>query len=260
MTANSGSFLPAELERYARHISLREIGGSGQRKLKEASALVIGAGGLGSPALLYLAAGGIGALGIVDDDEVSLANLQRQIIHDSGRLGISKTASAEKALGKLNPFVKVKTHNVRFAEGNAAEILDGYDIALDGSDNFSTRYLVNRACVDAGMPLVSGAIGQWEGQVSVFDPSRNAPCYCCVFPNRPAEGLVPTCAEAGVAGALPGVVGALMAMEAMKLITGAGECLLGRIFIYDALWCESRVLSVARNPECPVCGKVESAS
>ncbi|MDE0307480.1 MAG: molybdopterin-synthase adenylyltransferase MoeB [Albidovulum sp.] len=257
MKAKTGSFYPEELERYARHISLREIGGAGQRKLKNSSVLVVGAGGLGSPALLYLAASGVGTLGIADDDDVSVANLQRQIIHASDRLGTPKTTSAEMSIGSLNPFVNVESHRVRFAESNATELLRGYEIVLDGSDNFDTRYLVNKACADARLPLVSGAIGQWEGQVSVFDPARGAPCYACVFPERPAEGLAPSCAEAGVVGALPGVVGAIMAMEATKLITGAGECLTGRMLIYDALWCESRIVNVARDPNCPVCGAIE---
>ena len=255
MNTKSGRFSSKELERYARHISLREIGGAGQRKLKESSVLVIGAGGLGSPALLYLAASGVGTLGIVDDDEVSVTNLQRQIIHASDRVGNPKVDSAKKSIGKLNPFVDVKPRRVRFSESNAAELLDGYGIVLDGSDNFDTRYLVNKACVEAGVPLVSGAIGQWEGQISVFDPTRGAPCYECVFPTRPAEGLAPSCAEAGVVGALPGVVGAMMALEATKLITEAGKCLLGRMLVYDALWCECRIFSVSRDPECPVCGK-----
>ena len=246
-------FSPAEIERYARHIALREIGGPGQKLLKQARVLVIGAGGLGSPALLYLAAGGVGRIGIVDDDEVALSNLQRQIVHRNAWQGMAKTESARKALAELNPEVKVITHNVRLNAGNVAELVGSYDLILDGCDNFETRYVVNLGCVRAGKPLVSGAIGQWEGQLSVFDPASGYPCYQCIFPEPPARGLVPTCAEAGVIGALPGVVGSLMALEAIKLITDVGESLKGKMLIYDSLWSAFHTITVSRSEKCPAC-------
>jgi molybdopterin/thiamine biosynthesis adenylyltransferase len=250
----AGAFSEAELNRYARHIILREIGGPGQRKLKDAKVLVVGAGGLGSPALLYLAASGVGTLGVVDDDKVESSNLQRQVIHTEDRVGMPKVHSATEAIAALNPHVTVRPYSRRLDETIAAELIADYDIVLDGSDNFDTRYLVNRACVKAGKPLVAGAITQWEGQLSVWDPAHGAPCYECVFPNRPAPGMVPTCAEAGVAAPLPGVLGTMMAMEVLKLITGAGEPLRGRMLIHDALYAETRVIGVQKRADCPVCG------
>ena len=248
-----GSFAPAELDRYARHIMLREIGGPGQKALKSARVLVIGAGGLGSPALLYLAAAGVGVIGVVDDDTVDASNLQRQIIHTDQGIGMPKVFSAERAVKALNPFVEVRPYLRRLTEQSAG-LIGEYDLILDGSDNFDTRYLVNRIAARAGKPLISGAITQWEGQISLFDPAHGTPCYECVFPDRPAPGMVPTCAEAGVAAPLPGVIGAMMAMEAVKHITGAGEGLKGRLLIHDALYAETRVIGIERRADCAVCG------
>lgn len=253
-TAQAGIFSPAELDRYARHIMLREIGGIGQRKLKEARVLVVGAGGLGSPVLLYLAAAGVGTIGVIDDDVVSSSNLQRQVLHRDADIGKPKVFSAEAALRALNPFITVRPYNRRLDDTIAAELVADYDLILDGSDNFETRHLVNRACVAAGKPLIAGAIAQWEGQLSLYDPARGAPCLACVFPVIPAAGLAPSCAEAGVVGALPGVIGGMMAAEAIKEITGAGATLRGRLVIHDVLWAESRQITVKRNPGCPVCG------
>jgi molybdopterin/thiamine biosynthesis adenylyltransferase len=252
--ANPAAFRAAELDRYARHIMLREIGGPGQRLLKDARVLVVGAGGLGSPALLYLAAAGVGTIGVIDDDTVDASNLQRQIIHTDQRIGMDKVQSAAIAMRALNPFITVLPYKRRLTADIAAELVADYDLVLDGCDNFDTRYLVNRACVAAGKPLISGAITQWEGQVSLFHPAQGSPCYECIFPVRPAPGLVPSCAEAGVAAPLPGVIGALMATEAVKHITGAGATLRGRLMIHDALYAEVRVIGIAARADCPVCG------
>lgn len=243
-----------ELDRYARHIVLREIGGPGQRRLRAARVLVIGAGGLGAPALMYLAAAGVGVLGVVDDDTVSLSNLQRQVIHATRRVGDLKTDSAAAAIAEINPGVAVEPHALRLDETNAAGLIAAYDLVLDGSDNFDTRWLVNATCVRLRKPLVAAAIGQWEGQLSLYDPARGGPCYACVFPRRPAAGLAPSCAEAGVLGALAGVMGAMQAVEAVKLIVGAGQGLRGRLMLYDALWGETRTIETARDPSCAVCG------
>lgn len=256
----AGAFGAAELDRYARHIVLREIGGMGQRRLKEARVLVVGAGGLGSPALLYLAAAGVGTIGVIDDDLVSNSNLQRQVIHSDARIGQPKVQSAAAAMRALNPFVTVEPHARRLTAGEAPGLFAGYDLILDGSDNFDTRYLVNAASVATGKPLISAAITQWEGQISLYDPARGAPCYACIFPDRPAEGLVPSCAEAGVVGALPGVMGAMMALEAIKEITGAGQSLRGRMQIYDALYGESRQITLRRAEHCAVCGGAAAAA
>ena len=250
----SGGFRAAELDRYARHIILREIGGPGQQRLKAARVLVVGAGGLGSPVLLYLAAAGVGVIGLIDDDVVEGSNLQRQVIHTDGRIGMPKVFSAEVAMKELNPFIEVRPYHRRLSEDIARDLVGEYDLVLDGTDDFDTRYLVNRACVAAGVPLISGAITQWEGQVSLFDPAKGGPCYACVFPVQPAPGLVPTCAEAGLAAPLPGVIGGMMAMEAVKWITGAGEGLSGRLLIHDGLYMETRVIGVKRRPDCEVCG------
>lgn len=250
----SAVFRPAELDRYARHIALREIGGSGQRRLKAARVLVIGAGGLGSPALMYLAAAGVGTIGVIDDDVVENANLQRQVIHTDARIGMPKVFSAEIAMRALNPFIEVRPWNRRLTDDIAEGLFAEHDLILDGSDNFDTRYLANRVAVAAGRPLVAAAITQWEGQVSVYHPAAGGPCFACVFPVRPAPGLVPTCAEAGVAAPLPGIIGAMMAMEAVKHLTGAGETLRGRLMIHDALYGETRSIAVRRRPDCPVCG------
>ena len=245
---------PAKLERAARHIALREIGGMGQRKIEEARVLVVGAGGLGAPALQYLGAAGIGTLGVIDDDVVELSNLQRQIIHTDARIGMPKVFSAEAAIKAQNPFVTVRPYNRRLTGEIAEELLGDYDIVLDGTDDAETRYAVNAAAVATKRPLISGAISQWEGQVSVFDPANGAPCYACIFPVPAAAGVSQTCAEAGVAGPLPGVIGSLMALEALKVITGAGETLRGRMLIYDGLYADTRTMALARDPGCAVCG------
>lgn len=246
-------FRAAELDRYARHILLREIGGPGQARLKAARVLVVGAGGLGSPALLYLAAAGVGTIGVIDDDSVEGSNLQRQIIHTDDRIGMPKVQSATIAMRALNPFVELRPYQRRLDADTAAALVADYDLVLDGTDNFDTRYLVNRACAEAGKPLISAAITQWEGQISLYDPAHGGPCYECVFPERPQPGMVPTCAEAGVAAPLPGIIGAMMAMEAVKHITGAGEGLRGRLMIHDALYGETRMIGIKPRPDCPVC-------
>lgn len=250
----AGTFSEAELDRYARHIVLREVGGTGQKRLKAAKVLVVGAGGLGSPALLYLAAAGAGRIGVIDDDTVSNSNLQRQVIHTDARIGMPKVFSAEAAMKGLNPYIEVLPYNRRLTATEAPALFADFDLILDGSDNFETRYLVNAAAVAAKKPLISAAITQWEGQISLYDPARGAPCYACIFPDAPALGLAPACAEAGVVGALPGVVGAMMAAEAIKEITGAGASLRGRMIIYDALYGESRVMMLKRREDCAVCG------
>lgn len=252
--AEEGPFRPAELERYARHIILREIGGPGQMKLKNAKVLVIGAGGLGSPALLYLAAAGVGSIGVVDDDSVEASNLQRQVIHSEDRLGMPKVFSAAEQIRALNPYVDTRPYNRRLTGEDAQALFAEYDLILDGTDNFDTRFLVNRAAVAAGKPLIAAAITQWEGQISLYHPASGAPCYQCIFPEAPAPGLAPSCAEAGVIGALPGVVGSMMAVEAIKEITGAGESLRGRMLFYDALYGENRQVRLKRRDDCPVCG------
>ena len=245
---------PEEIERYARHIVLREIGGPGQNKLLSAKLLVIGAGGLGSPVLLYLAAAGVGRLGIVDDDTVSLSNLQRQVLHDTDSIGAAKTTSAKQALARVNPGVDVVEHPFRLGAENVDEVISGYDLVLDGTDNFATRYLVNAACVRARKPLISAAMSQWEGQISVYDPAHGGPCYQCVFPEAPATGLAPNCSEAGVMGALAGVMGSMMAGEAIKQITGAGKVLRGELLIYDSLYGETRKMAIKQRSGCPICG------
>ncbi|MCU0829003.1 MAG: HesA/MoeB/ThiF family protein [Tabrizicola sp.] len=248
------TFREAELDRYARHILLREIGGAGQKKLKGARVLVVGAGGLGSPVLLYLAGAGVGVIGVIDHDVVEGSNLQRQVIHTDARIGMPKVFSAEAAIRALNPFIEVRPYHRKLTEEIAVDLVRDYDLVLEGTDDFDTRYLVNQACVAAGVPLISGAITQWEGQVSLFHPAKGGPCYACVFPVKPAPGLVPTCAEAGVAAPLPGVVGSMMAMEAVKWVTGAGETLAGRLMIHDALYAETRVIGVKKRADCAVCG------
>ena len=255
-TTQGGPFSDVDLERYARHIVLREIGGTGQKRLKDAKVLIIGAGGLGSPALIYLAGAGVGTIGVIDHDTVSLSNLQRQVIHADARSGMPKVFSAEAAMKALNPHVSVRPYNRRLTEEIAEELFADYDLILDGSDTFETRALINRAAVATGKPLISGAIAQWEGQISLFDPVRGAPCYACMFPEQPAEGLAPSCAEAGVIGPLPGVIGTMMAVEALKEIAGIGEGLAGRMLLYDALNAETRTVSLKRRAECTVCGDI----
>ena len=249
------TFSDTELNRYARHIVLREVGGPGQKKLKDAKVLVVGAGGLGSPALLYLAAAGVGTIGVVDDDAVDNSNLQRQVIHQDAGIGMPKVHSAAEAMRAQNPFVTVRPYHRRLSEDDAAALIADYDNVLDGTDNFDTRYLVNTTCVALGKPLISGALTQWEGQVSVFDPANGAPCYQCIFPEAPAPGLSPSCAEAGVIGPLPGVIGSVMALEAIKLITNAGTALRGEMLIYDGLYGETRKIGLKRRADCPCCHK-----
>ncbi len=244
---------PAELTRYARHLSLPEVGLAGQQRLKGARVLVVGAGGLGSPLTLYLAAAGIGTLGLVDFDEVDASNLQRQILHGTKDIGRKKLASAQDRLADINPHVDVITHAVRLSSDNALEILEPYDVVVDGTDNFPTRYLVNDACVLLGKPNVYGSIFRWEGQVSVFGHG-DGPCYRCLFREPPPPGLVPNCAEAGVVGVLPGIIGSLQALEVIKLILGTGTSLSGRLLIFDAMDLTWREVELRRNPDCPVCG------
>lgn len=230
-----------ELERYARHIVLPEIGGGGQQKLKNSRVIVIGAGGLGAPVIQYLAAAGVGTIGIVDDDEVSLSNLQRQVIHGSDRIGVSKVKSATEAVRRLNPHIKVEDHYCRLRQDNANSLVDGYVLVIDGSDNFSTRYMVADVCESSKIPLITGAVGRFDGNLTVLMPFHTdsngdqLPSYRDLFPDAPPDGAVPSCAEAGVLGALTGVIGTLMAMEAIKVITGIGEPLVGRLLLYDSL-------------------------
>ncbi len=252
-TAKPGTFQDVELERYARHIVLREIGGPGQKRLKAARVLVIGAGGLGSPVLQYLTAAGVGTIGVIDDDVVDNSNLQRQVIHKDAAIGMPKVFSAEKEMLAQNPHITVRPYNRRLEPDMAGELFADYDLILDGCDNFDTRYLVNRTCVALRIPLISGALSQWEGQVSTFHPASGGPCYACIFPKAPAPGLAPSCAEAGVIGPLPGVVGSMMAVEAIKEITQAGEGLRGRMLIYDALFGENQVVKLKKSPGCAIC-------
>ena len=251
-----GPFSGVELDRYARHIVLREIGGAGQRRLKEAKVLVIGAGGLGSPALLYLAGAGVGTIGVIDDDAVDLSNLQRQIVHSDERSGTPKVFSAQAGMTALNPHVAVKPYNRALTADIAESLFEEYDLILDGTDRFETRAMVNRAAVATGRPVVAGAITQWEGQVTIYDPAGGAPCLACLFPDAPRPGLAPSCAEAGVVGPLPGVVGSIMATEAIKEITGAGTPLRGAMLLWDGLDAEARRVTVRRRPDCSVCGDV----
>ena len=257
MTVTSSTNLPGltprEMQRYARHLTLPEVGLEGQQRLKAARVLLIGVGGLGSPAALYLAAAGVGTLGLVDHDKVSLSNLQRQVLHGHGAVGRWKVASARGRLADVNPSVKVELHDVRLTSENALSILADYDIIVDGSDNFPTRYLVNDACAILGKPDVYGSIHRFEGQVSVFHAERG-PCYRCLYRDPPPPELVPSCEEGGVLGVLPGVVGSLQAAEAIKLILGAGEPLVSRLLLIDVLTMRFRELALEKDPACPVCG------
>lgn len=254
-------FSDDQVERYARHIILRDVGGAGQQKLLRARVLVVGAGGLGSPVLMYLAAAGVGTIGVIDDDVVSLSNLQRQIVHTTPDVGRPKVESAAEHLAALNPDCRVVSLAERLNPENALQIIGDYDIVADGSDNFETRFLVNDACYLAGVPLIFTAIGQFEGQLSTFKAHARAnksddafPCYRCLFPERPPEGTVPSCAEAGVIGALPGVMGALQGMEIIKEIVGIGQSMAGRLLIYDALATRMRSINLHPDPACPLCG------
>jgi molybdopterin/thiamine biosynthesis adenylyltransferase/rhodanese-related sulfurtransferase len=241
-------------ERYSRHLLLPEVGIEGQQKLLDAKVLLLGAGGLGSPAALYLAAAGVGTLGIVDNDAVDVSNLQRQVIHSSERIGVAKVDSAEQTITALNPDVKVQKYNVRIGPENIMEILPGYDIVLDGLDNFPTRYLLNDASVRLGIPVVSAAILGFEGQLSVFKP-YDGPCYRCLFPVPPPAELAPSCGANGVLGVLPGTMGLLQATEVIKLILGVGEPLIGRLLMYDALAATVTEVKVRRDPDCPICSR-----
>ena len=243
-----------EILRYSRHLILPDVGVAGQRKLKSARVLLVGAGGLGSPAALYLAAAGVGTIGIVDFDVVDQTNLQRQILHGTSRVGVSKLVSAEERLRDINPNVRVETFETRLTSENVDRILDeGWDVILDGADNFPTRYLVNDACVLLDKPNVYGSIFRFEGQASVFHAKRG-PCYRCLYSEPPPPGLVPSCAEGGVLGVLPGIIGSIQAMETIKLILGAGQPLIGRLVLFDALKLQFRELKLEKDPECPVCG------
>lgn len=242
-----------ELDRYARHIVLREIGGPGQRKLKQARVLVVGAGGLGAPVALYLAAAGVGRLTLADDDAVSLSNLQRQVLFRVGDIGASKAEMGAETLRALNPQIAI-TPLPRRIDANDEALIAAHDLVLDGSDSFASRQAVNAACVAAGTPLISGAIAQWEGQLTLLHPAAGGPCLHCLFPTAPAPGLAPSCAEAGVVGALPGVIGTMMALEAIKHLTGAGAGLRGHLVLFDGLYGENRRLRVAADPSCTVCG------
>jgi adenylyltransferase/sulfurtransferase len=255
MAAASPSLSPAELTRYSRHLLLSEIGLAGQQKLAAARVLIIGAGGLGSPAALYLAAAGVGTLGIADFDRVEAHNLQRQLLHDDASIGRPKVASAAARLRQTNPFIRVVEHDEGITAANALNIFAAYDIIVDGTDTFPTRYLNNDAATLAGRPLVYGSIYKFEGQVTVFDPRHGAPCYRCLFPEPPSAGMVPNCGEAGVIGALCGVIGSLQALEAIKLITGIGEPLVGRLLHIDGAAMKFRDFTLRRDPECARCAE-----
>lgn len=246
--------IASELKRYSRHLVLPEIGRGGQERLKAAKVLIVGAGGLGSPASLYLAAAGVGSLGLVDFDCVDETNLHRQILYGVSDVGRPKLVAARERLAEANPLIELVLHEERLTSANALGILEGYDLVVDGSDNFPTRYLVNDACVLTGKPNVYGSIFRFEGQVAVFWGARG-PCYRCLFPEPPPPGLVPSCAEGGVLGVLPGVIGTLQASEAIKLILGLGEPLVGRLLVFDALQMEFRELTLAKSDDCPVCAE-----
>lgn len=250
-----------QLERYARHIILKEVGGAGQARLLASKVLVIGAGGLGAPVALYLAAAGVGTIGLIDDDEVALSNLQRQIIYTTGDVGRPKVERAKAHLNALNPDVTVNIHRMRITPETADGIISGYDIVADGCDNFATRFAVNDACYRQGRTLVSAAVGQFDGQLATFKPHAGAglPCYRCFVPAPPPDGAVPNCAEGGIIGALTGVVGSLQAMEVIKEITGVGRSLAGRLMLYDALDARFRTVTLAADPHCRLCGTKAAA-
>ena len=242
-----------EIKRYSRHLIMPEVGVDGQRRLKAGSVLCVGAGGLGSPAAMYLAAAGVGRIGIVDFDVVDYSNLQRQIIHGTSSIGKTKLQSAKERLQDINPHIQIDTYETSLSSDNALELFAPYDVILDGTDNFPTRYLTNDACVLLGKPNAYGSIFRFEGQASVFG-AKDGPCYRCLYPEPPPPGLVPSCAEGGVLGVLPGVIGVIQATETIKLITGIGEPLIGRFMIYDALRMKFRELKLRKDPDCPVCG------
>ena len=251
---SSVSLSKEEIERYSRHLIIPEFGMAGQRKLKQASVLLVGAGGLGSPVALYLAAAGIGRLGIVDRDVVEATNLQRQIIHTTADVRRPKLDSARDSIRAINPHVDVETHDTYLTSDNALDLLAPYDVVIDGTDNFPTRYLVNDACVLLGKPNVYGSIFRFEGQASIFW-AEQGPCYRCLYPEPPPPGLVPSCAEGGVLGILPGIIGTLQANEAVKLITGIGTTLIGRLLLYNALQMSFREMKLSKDPACPICGE-----
>ena len=248
-------FTEEQVQRYSRHIILPNIGAKGQRKLLDGSALVIGAGGLGSPIAMYLVAAGIGKLGIVDFDRVDVTNLQRQILHTTPDVGRPKVESAVEHLKAINPTVEIVPHDTLLFSTNVMEIMQDYDVVIDGTDNFPVRYLVNDATQFLAKPLVYGSIYQWEGQATVFMPGKETPCYRCLFPSPPPPGTVPSCAEGGVFGVLPGVIGSIQATEAIKLLTGEGETLEGRLLLYDALHMSFEDVKIRWDADCPVCGK-----
>ena len=247
-------FTDEQIERYSRHIILPEVGGSGQQKMLEARVLLLGAGGLGSPAAYYLAAAGIGNFGIVDFDRVDLSNLQRQIIHSTERIGMLKTESAKKTIEALNPDVNISLYNERLDSSNIMNLIEGYDYIVDGSDNFPTRYLVNDACIMRNKTLIHGSIYRFEGQVTVFKPG-DGPCYRCLYPEPPPPGMVPNCQEGGVLGVLAGVIGNLQVVEVLKLVLGIGKTLVGKLIIYDALNTEFRNLRLRKDENCPICSE-----
>jgi len=253
--STSPMFTEEQVQRYSRHIILPNIGGMGQRKLLDSSVLVIGAGGLGSPVAMYLAAAGIGKLGIVDFDQVDVTNLQRQILHTTADVGRSKVTSAVEHLRAINPTIEIVGHETLLFSTNVFEIFEGYDVIVDGTDNFPVRYLVNDATQFTGKPLVYGSIYQFEGQATVFMPGQETPCYRCLFPAPPPPGTVPSCAEGGVFGVLPGVIGSIQATEAIKIITGDGDTLEGRLLLYDALTMDFQEMKIRWDADCPVCGK-----
>lgn len=246
-------FSHEELIRYSRHLVLPQVGVEGQARLKHARVLIVGAGGLGSPAALYLVAAGVGTIGLVDFDVVDRSNLQRQVLHGTGAVGISKLESARARLVDLNPHVRLELVEARLSAANALDVLRGWDIVLDGSDNFPTRYLINDACVLLGIPNVYGAVFRFDGQVSVFD-ARRGPCYRCLYREPPPPELAPSCAEGGVLGVVPGVVGSLQALEALKLVIGKGTSLIGRLLLFDGLKMQFREIELSRDPDCVVCG------
>jgi molybdopterin/thiamine biosynthesis adenylyltransferase/rhodanese-related sulfurtransferase len=251
---HNGALSHEEIARYSRHLILPEMGMDGQRRLKQGSVLLIGTGGLGSPLALYLAAAGVGHIGLVDFDVVDESNLQRQIVHGTATVGVPKTESARRRLQDLNPYIEISTFETQITSENALDLMRPFDVIVDGTDNFPTRYLTNDASVMLGKPNVYGSIFRFEGQATVFAPTLDGPCYRCLYPEPPPPGLVPSCAEGGVLGVLPGVIGGIQATEAIKLITGIGEPLVGRLMLYDALAMRFRELKLRRNPDCPVCG------
>lgn len=253
----SFDFTEEQIKRYSRHIILPEVGGVGQKKLLNAKVLVIGAGGLGSPSLYYLAAAGVGTIGIVDFDVVDFSNLQRQILHNTSRVGVPKVESAKMTIEALNPDVKVITYNEKINKSNVLDIIKDYDVVLDGSDNFPTRFLVNDACYFLGKPLVSAAILRFEGQLTVFDyrDKENSPCYRCLFPEPPPPGMVPSCQEAGLLGVVGGIMGTLQANEALKLILQIGEPLVGKLLVFDALYTEFRTVRLRKDKKCNLCSE-----